>query len=80
MLTWLGGQLIRSDSLEQSDAIVILSGGEFAEREIEGADLYLAGFAPRVAISVGRARSRCVAPSPFFLVLLGVGPSMFCCF
>ena len=70
ILTWLGGQLIRSDNLEQSDAIVILSGGEFAEREIEGADLYRAGFAPRVAISVGRE-----APGAKELARRGVGLS-----
>ena len=50
MLTWIGSQLVHVDPLEKSDAIVALAGGS-PEREIEAADLYTAGWAPRIVIT-----------------------------
>lgn len=49
ILTSIGSQLVHADPLARADAIVVLSGGT-PEREIEAADLYLAGYAPRVAV------------------------------
>lgn len=54
LLGWVGGWLIRSDPLEASDAIAVLAGSEFGEREIEAADLYREGYADRIVLSVGR--------------------------
>lgn len=51
LLTTMGSALIDSDTLVRSDAIVILSGGAPA-REIEAADLYVAGLAPTVVMTV----------------------------
>ncbi|HVL68404.1 MAG TPA: hypothetical protein VM364_14170 [Vicinamibacterales bacterium] len=50
LLTWVGHQLVAVDPLEPSDAILVLAGGT-PGREIEGADLYLAGYAPLVVIT-----------------------------
>ena len=53
-LGWVGRQLIRSDPIVRSDAIAVLAGGKFGVRELEAADLYLAGQAERVVLSSGR--------------------------
>jgi uncharacterized SAM-binding protein YcdF (DUF218 family) len=50
ILTWVGAQLVHVDRLEKADAIVVLAGGS-PEREIEAADLYTAGWAPRIVIT-----------------------------
>ena len=50
VLAWVGRQLVYEDSLEQADAAVVLGGGGF-EREIEAADLYLAGYVPLVVLA-----------------------------
>ncbi len=54
LLTWVGTQLIRNDRLVPADAIAVLAGSAFAERELEAADLYHAGYAERIVLSVGR--------------------------
>ena len=51
ILTWIGARLIHADDLVRSDLIVVLAGGT-PVREIEAADLYVAGYAPRVALTV----------------------------
>lgn len=53
ILRWIGHQLVRSDVVETSDAIVILSGAN-GERELEAADLYAARVAPLVVITTER--------------------------
>ena len=50
VLTWIGSQLVHADGLERADVIVVLAGGTPA-REIEAADLYLAGLAPLVVLT-----------------------------
>ena len=50
VLGWLGAQLVRSDQLVRADAIVVLAGGT-PQREIEAADLYTAGWAPKVLMT-----------------------------
>lgn len=50
LLGWMGAQLVRADRLVRSDAIVVLAGGT-PQREIEAADLYSAGWAPRVLMT-----------------------------
>ena len=50
VLAWVGRQLVYEDPLEQADAAVVLGGGGF-ERELEAADLYLAGYAPLVVLT-----------------------------
>lgn len=50
ILTWVGWQLVHVDPLEKADAIAVLAGGS-PEREIEAADLYNAGWAPRIVIT-----------------------------
>ena len=50
LLTWAGGLLYHADSLATADAIVILGGGGL-DREVEAADLYVAGYAPRVVVT-----------------------------
>ena len=54
LLAWVGAQLIRNDRLVPADAIAVLASSEFAERELEAADLYHAGYAERIVLSVGR--------------------------
>ena len=51
LLTRIGTHLVRVDPLARGDAIVVLSGGT-PMREIEAADLYLAGYAPTVLLTV----------------------------
>jgi len=53
ILVALGGMMVRADPLSKADAIIVLAGGT-PQREIEGADLYLAGYAPRVVLTVER--------------------------
>ena len=53
ILRWIGHQLVRSDLVETSDAIVVLSGGD-EDREIEAADLYAAKAAPLMIITTAR--------------------------
>ncbi len=50
ILASVGRMLVHSEPLAKADAIVLLSGGT-PEREIAAADLYLAGWAPRVLTS-----------------------------
>jgi len=52
-LQWIGLQLVRSDLVETSDAIVVLS-GSMGERELEAADLYAAKVAPIVVLTTER--------------------------
>lgn len=53
ILTRIGSQLVRIDRLARADAIVVL-GGATPLREIEAADLYLAGYAARVLLTMER--------------------------
>jgi len=46
----LGSFLATENPLQKADAIVILAGSHLG-RQIEGADLYLAGYAPRIVLS-----------------------------
>lgn len=50
VLAGVGRTLVLTEPLAKADAIVLLSGGT-PEREIAAADLYLAGWAPRVLTS-----------------------------
>jgi uncharacterized SAM-binding protein YcdF (DUF218 family) len=47
-----GALLVRSDTVARADAIYVLD-GSFVERAVEAADLFRAGFAPRILISRG---------------------------
>jgi uncharacterized SAM-binding protein YcdF (DUF218 family) len=44
--------LAREDALQKSDAIMVLA-GSLVERPLEGADLYLEGWAPRIVLTYG---------------------------
>ena len=46
----VGSYLVTEDSLEKSDAIFVLSGSDMS-RPLDGADLYLAGYAPRIMLT-----------------------------
>jgi uncharacterized SAM-binding protein YcdF (DUF218 family) len=46
----LGSFLAQEDALQHADAILILSGSTIT-RPLEGADLYLAGYAPRIVLT-----------------------------
>lgn len=46
----LGVFLAREDPIEKADAIFVLAGTSM-RRQLEGADLYLAGFSPRIVLS-----------------------------
>ncbi len=46
----LGSFLAREDALQHADAILVLSGTAIT-RPLEGADLYLAGYAPRIVLT-----------------------------
>jgi uncharacterized SAM-binding protein YcdF (DUF218 family) len=50
MFTQAGAILVREDPLARADAIFVFA-GTYVERPLEAADLYLAGYAPRVVIS-----------------------------
>jgi uncharacterized SAM-binding protein YcdF (DUF218 family) len=50
ILQAMGHGLVRSDPLAKADAVVVLAGGT-PERELEAADLYRAGWAPRVVVT-----------------------------
>jgi uncharacterized SAM-binding protein YcdF (DUF218 family) len=53
ILSSLGRWLVRADPLVGADAIIVLAGGT-PQREIEAADLYVAGLAPRILLTVER--------------------------
>ena len=53
LLSSVGNVLLRADPLVKSDAIVVLAGGT-PQREIDAAELYAAGYAPRVVLTVER--------------------------
>jgi uncharacterized SAM-binding protein YcdF (DUF218 family) len=55
LLSAAGRFLIVEDPLDRSDVIVVLSGGRKDERVRQAADLYKAGYAPRVLLSGGEA-------------------------
>lgn len=46
----LGSFLAKEDALQQADAILVLSGSSM-QRPLEAADLYLAGYAPRIVLT-----------------------------
>ncbi|MBN4047989.1 YdcF family protein [bacterium AH-315-O15] len=46
----LGSFLAKEDALQHADAVLVLSGSPMA-RPLEGADLYLAGYAPRIVLT-----------------------------
>jgi len=53
VLASIGDVLVHADPLVKADAIVVLAGGT-PQRELEAADLYAAGYAPRVVLTVER--------------------------
>lgn len=55
LLNAAGRYLIVEDPLDRADVIVVLSGGRRDERVRQAADLYRAGYAPRVLLSGGEA-------------------------
>ncbi len=81
VLSWLGSLMIVVDPIQASDAILVLDGSYFGEREIVATDLYKDGYAPRVVVTLGyepqsseilRQRSvRPASPKEFKLLLLG---------
>ena len=50
VLTWIGSLLVAEDELIHADVIVPLAGGSW-DREIEAADLYGRGYAPRLVLT-----------------------------
>lgn len=87
VLRWIGHQLVRSDSIQPSDAIVVLAGIN-GERELEAADLYAAKAAPLVVLTTeqepktipelrrrGVRVERTVERERRYLTELGVPPS-----
>ncbi len=60
LLGLVGDQLLHEDPMADADVIVVLSGGTPA-REIEAADLYRAGYAPRVVLTAGPPRASVTA-------------------
>lgn len=50
VLTWLGSTLVVEDQLTHADAILPLAGGTL-DREIEAADLFRQGYAPRIVLT-----------------------------
>lgn len=55
LLNAAGRFLIVTDPLDRADVIIVLSGGRRDERVRQAADLYRAGYAPRVLLSGGEA-------------------------
>jgi uncharacterized SAM-binding protein YcdF (DUF218 family) len=53
VLAWLGSLMVVADPIQAADAIVILDGSYFGEREIVATDLYKDGYAPRVIVTLG---------------------------
>lgn len=51
ILAWVGSVLVVEDELQGADAIVPLSGGGL-DREIEAAELFRSGYAPRVVLTL----------------------------
>lgn len=51
ILTWMGSLLVVEDQLLPADAIVPLAGGGW-DREIEAAELFRSGYAPRVVLTL----------------------------
>jgi uncharacterized SAM-binding protein YcdF (DUF218 family) len=80
VLSWLGSLMVVADPIQTADAIVILDGSYFGEREIVAADLYKDGYASRIIVTLGyepqsseilRQRSvRPASPKEFKLLLL----------
>ena len=80
VLSWLGSLMIVVDPIQASDAILILDGSYFGEREIVATDLYKDGYAPRVVVTLGyepqsseilrQRRVRPASPKEFKLLLL----------
>ena len=52
ILGWIGSQLVHQDPLEHADAIVVLAGAT-PSRELEAAELFKAGWAPKVVVPRG---------------------------
>ena len=50
ILTWVGTLLVVEDELVEADVILPLAGGTF-DREIEAAELFRQGFAPRIVLT-----------------------------
>jgi len=50
LLTWVGGLLYHEDPLAPADAIAVLGGGQ-ADRLVEAAELFAAGYAPIVLLT-----------------------------
>ena len=55
LLVWTGGLLRHADPVEASDAIAVMRGGTLA-RELAAVDLYGAGYAPIVVLTVSPER------------------------
>ena len=80
VLSWLGSLMIVVDPIQASDAILILDGSYFGEREIVATDLYKDGYASRVVVTLGyepqsseilrQRRVRPASPKEFKLLLL----------
>jgi uncharacterized SAM-binding protein YcdF (DUF218 family) len=80
VLSWLGSLMVAADPIQTADAIVILDGSYFGEREIVATDLYKDGYASRIIVTLGyepqsseilRQRSvRPASPKEFKLLLL----------
>ena len=51
VIDWIDARLLSVDPLQKSDAIVVLSGGT-PEREVAAADLLLAGWAPKLVMTL----------------------------